>query len=184
MKNWRKWHRWLGTVSAVLLIIIGATGIFLQIDEVAGLTAPARPAPIDTTKLEPLDSVALVTRLHALTAQRPQGNKIVMLRLEARATGPIAVATFAGSKNPVQIDLRTGKETQADNPAKPKKGWLQRLRLFLLNLHTFGLVGPLGHVAGVFFSGFLVFLSGSGLWMWFVMRRERLKRSKSAWFWR
>jgi uncharacterized iron-regulated membrane protein len=134
--------------------------------------------------LEPLDTVALATRVQALTARRPQGNEILMLRMEARPTGPVAIATFVGAKTPVEIDLRTGKETQADNAAKPKKGRLQRLRLFILNLHTFGLVGPVGHVAGVFFSGFLVFLSGSGLWMWFVMRRERVKRSKSAWFWR
>ena len=51
MTPWRRWHRWLGTVAGLLLVLIGATGIFLQVDELTGMSDPPKPVPVDESQL-------------------------------------------------------------------------------------------------------------------------------------
>jgi len=180
MAFWRKWHRWMGTVAGLLLLLIGATGILLQVDEVAHLTDGPRPQPVDISRLQPIDAIALTTRVQSLSA----GRKILSLHLDARPNGPTATVRFADAKSPVEIDLKTGVQKAIADPAKPKNTLLRRIRLLVLNLHTFGLVGAWGHVAGIFVSVMLMVLSGSGLWMWWSVRQERIKRNQTSWFWR
>lgn len=182
MMTWRRWHRWLGTVSAVILILIGLSGIFLQIDEVGHLTDPPKPAPVNPALLAPLDPVAQATRTQALVMQRHPGAEVTMLRLDAKEDGPVATVALKGVPRQIQIDLATGVEKPAPDPRQ--RTGLQRIRLFILNLHTLGLVGPVGNVAGAVFSAILVFLAGSGLWMWLRMRAQQVGRNKGRWFWR
>ncbi|MEO8723582.1 MAG: PepSY-associated TM helix domain-containing protein [Sphingobium sp.] len=180
MTFWRKWHRWLGTIAGVLLVLIGATGALLQIDEVTHFTDGPRPAPVDPARLAPIDPVALATRIQSLSGER----QILSLQMEARQNGPAAIVRFVGAKSPVELNLETGAQQASTDPAKPKNTRLRRIQLLVLNFHTFGLVGPWGHVVGIFASFMLIGLSGSGLWMWWTMLRERTRRSKTSWFWR
>lgn len=182
MMTWRRWHRWLGTVSAVILVLIGLSGVFLQIDEVGHLTAPPKPATPNPALLAPLDPVAQATRAQALVTQRHPGAEVTMLRLDARESGAVATVSLKGAPRQIEIDLATGVETPAPDPRQRTD--LQRVRLFILNLHTLGLVGPAGHVAGAVFSAILVFLAGSGLWMWLRMRAQQVGRNTGRWFWR
>lgn len=184
MTNWRRWHRWLGTVAALLLVLIGATGILLQLDEVTEFTAPPRPTPVNWSQLAPIDVKALAGRVSALADQRSGANDILSLDLTTSDKGPIAVVRFSDGKAPVTLDLQTGKEHKAVDPSRPKNGLLQKIRRLVLNLHTFGLVGPAGHILGAAVSAMLLFLGSSGLWMWWLMRQERIKRNKGSWFWR
>ena len=182
MITWRRWHRWLGTVSAVILLLIGLSGIFLQIDEVGHLTAPPRPEPTNPALLAPLDPVAQATRVQALVGQRHPGAEMTMLRFDARESGPVATVGLKDVARQIEIDLRTGTEKAAPDPRQ--RTGLQRIRLFILNVHTLGLVGPAGHVAGAVFSAVLVFLAGSGIFMWLRMRAQQIGRNKGRWFWR
>ena len=182
MITWRRWHRWLGTVSAVIMVLIGLSGIFLQIDEVGHLTAPPKPVTPNPAVLAPLDPVVQATRAQALVGQRHPGAEMTMLRLDARESGPVATVSLKGAPRQIEIDLGTGVETLAPDPRQ--RTGLQRIRLFILNLHTLGIVGPAGHVAGAIFSAVLVFLAGSGLWMWLRMRAQQVGRNKGSWFWR
>ena len=182
MTPWRRWHRWLGTVAGLLLVLIGATGIFLQVDELTGMSDPPKAVPVDESQLVAIDPVALTARAQTLLDRRHHGEEMISLRIEARAVGPVAIARFKGSK-PVEVDLRTGEERPAVDP-QAKRTPVQRVRLLVLNLHTFGLAGAGGHVLGALASAVLIFLSGSGLWMWLSMRNERTGRRKGSWFWR
>jgi len=179
MNFWRKWHRWLGTIAAVLLVLIGGTGVLLQIDEVGHVSE--RASARASVPLPPLDAVALAARVEALSG----GRRIEMLRLEAHSKAPSAVVRFAGDKKVVEIDLATGKQKPGRETPKSAGGTLAKIRLLVLMLHTFGIAGTAGHVAGGLVGVVLVGLSGSGLWVWWTMRRERVRRNAAGtWFWK
>lgn len=181
MSFWRRWHRWLGTIAGVLLLLIGVTGVLLQIDEVTGITHKAQASAAKAVVLPPLDPVALVARVEALSG----GRKIEMLRLEARKRGPGAIVRFAGAQSPVEIDLATGAQKPAVDAPRPEGGAWAKVRLLVLMLHTFGIAGMGGHIVGGIAGVAMAILCGSGLWIWWVMRKERVRRgSKATWLWK
>lgn len=184
MMTWRRWHRWLGTISGILLVLIAGTGILLQIDEVGHISAPPPPPKVDKDRLSPVDPMVATRTAVALIDQRHEGRDILSFRLQAREGGTAAIVHFRNIAPGIEIDLATGKEKRLVDERPPKYVLLNKIRLLVLNIHTFGIVGPWGHIVGAVLSVFLVFLGGSGLWMWFTLWRERAKRSKRSWFWR
>lgn len=182
MSFWRRWHRWLGVVAGVLLILMAGTGVLLQIDEVGGFsekarqTAAARRGPVP-----PLDMVGLSARVELLSG----GRAVEMLRLESRKGAPIAVVQFAGAERPVQIDLETGAQKPGSDAPKPGGSTIEKIRLLVLMLHTLGIAGMAGHVVGGVAGVLMAVLGGSGLWIWWIMRRERVRRgTRATWFWK
>lgn len=182
MQFWRKWHRWLGTIAALLLVVIALSGIFLQIDEVAGLSAPVKVPP--HKEISPIAPVEMAQKTQAILAVDHQGANIRTFALRAGPTGPMAVIRLADEPKTLYIDMASGKfiDAKIADP-QPKKTFLQRVRTLMINLHTFGLVGVGGHIAGIAVSIMLAILSASGLWMWWQMRRDRAKRNLGKWFW-
>ncbi|MCB2015620.1 MAG: PepSY-associated TM helix domain-containing protein [Sphingobium sp.] len=182
MQFWRKWHRWLGTIAAVLLVIIGLTGIFLQVDEVAKLSAPAKVPPFK--EMAPIAPAEMAQKTQAILATGHQDADIRTFALRAGPTGPMAVVRLAGEPKTLYIDMISGNYIDAKiADPQPERTFLQRVRTLMINLHTFGLVGVGGHIAGIALSIILAILSASGLWMWWQMRRDRAKRNLSKWFW-
>ncbi len=182
MSLWRRWHRWLGIVAGVLLILMAVTGVLLQVDEVGGVSESARQDAIARRgPVRPLDPVALAARIETLA----DGRKIEMLKFEARKDAPVAIVRFAGTDRVVQVDLVTGTQRPGSEAPRPGGSMIEKLRLLVLNIHTFGLVGMTGHVIGGIAGVVMAVLGGSGLWMWWVIRRERVRRgSRATWFWK
>lgn len=180
MNFWRKWHRWLGTIAGVLLLFIGVTGVLLQVDEVGHISEKAASAP--KAPLPALDVVTIAARVEALSG----GRKIEMLKIESHKKQPSALVRFVGEKQVLQIDLATGKQKPGSETPKPGSGGtLAKLRLLVLMLHTFGIAGMGGHIVGGIAGVAMVILTGSGLWVWWVMRRERVRRNAAdTWFWK
>ncbi len=178
---WRKWHRWLGTIAGVLLALVAATGIYLQVEEVTGVVHKAADKATVRKVPPPLDAVQIAQRVQALS----QGRTIEMLRIESFTRGPVAVVRFAGEKNPVEINLQTGARKPGRDGSAPLTGTWSKVHLTLLMLHTFGIAGMPGHLVGGVAGVALLVLCGSGLWVWWVMRKERVRRNaKETWFWR
>ncbi len=179
MNFWRKWHRWIGTIAGIFLLIIGATGVLLQIDELGHFSERAAPPPRAATP--PLDVVALAARVEALSG----GRKIEMLRLESHKKQPSAIVRFSGQKKVVQIDLATGAQKPSSEIPTSPRSKLAQLRLLILEFHTLGIAGVGGKVTAWFAGVMMVILTGSGLWMWWTMRRERVRRAaKDTLFWK
>lgn len=179
MTFWRKWHRWMGTSAGILLLIVAITGVLLQIDEVGHISDNAGVA--HDAAVPPLDAVALAARVEALSG----GRKIEMLKLESHQKQPSAIVRFSGEKKVVQIDLATGKQKPASEGPRPPSGTLAKLRLLILNFHTLGIAGMPGHVVGGIAGLVMAILSASGLWVWWTMRRERIRRNADrTWFWK
>ncbi|WP_164975680.1 PepSY domain-containing protein [Sphingobium fluviale] len=182
MNFWRRWHRWLGVVAGVLLVLMAGTGVLLQIDEVGGFSEKARQAAAARRgPVPPLDMVGLSARVELLSG----GRAVEMLRLESRKGAPIAVVQFAGAERPVQIDLETGAQKPGSDAPKPGGSTIEKIRLLVLMLHTLGIAGMAGHVVGGVAGVLMAVLGGTGLWIWWIMRRERVRRgTRATWFWK
>ncbi|MDQ4421036.1 PepSY-associated TM helix domain-containing protein [Sphingobium sp. DEHP117] len=182
MNFWRRWHRWLGIVAGVLLILMAVTGVLLQVDEVGGFSEKAREQAIQRRgAVQPLDLVTAARQVETHSG----GRAIEMLKLEARKGAPVAIVRFAGTDRPVQIDLLTGAQKPGSEAPRPGGSMAEKVRLLILNLHTLGIVGGAGHIVGGIAGVAMAVLGGSGLWMWWVMRRERVRRgSRQTWFWK
>ena len=180
---WRKWHRWIGTIAGLFLLLMAGTGIFLQIDEVTAFTAPPKPAPVDASRFEPVDPVTDSVRAAALLEDMHPGVAITSLWLQARETGTVAIVVFKGDTKTTEIDLKTGQEGPSKSAARPPSTFLQKIRTLVLRFHTLGIGGTAGHIFGGLVGLLLFFLAASGLWLWFKMLLQRTTGNKRGWFW-
>ncbi len=182
MMIWRKWHRWIGTIAGLFLLMMAATGVFIQVDELAEWAYPPAPKPADPALFQPIDPVKDSARANELIEKSHPGAPLRALWLQARETGTVAIVVLHEEGKTVEIDLRTGQEGPPKSAAKPPTV-PQKIRAFVISLHTLSIGGKPGHLVGAVVGVLLVFLSGSGLWMWVDMLRHRAKGGKRAWFW-
>ncbi len=182
MAAWRAWHRWFGTLAGFFLLFIVLSGTWLHIYKIVAKSGPGKaeaPAPV----MAPIDPVALATRAQALAEEHRPGAEIVSLALDAKAGNPMAVVKYEGVEAAAVIDLQTGAvKTPSASPPKDKTTW-RALHDVAMELHTLRFAGIGGHVFGLLLGVMLLFLTGSGLWMWLSMWRERVKRNKRGWLW-
>lgn len=183
MNEWRAWHRWAGTIGGLFILFIALTGIWLQIDETIGIIqSRASKASAPPPVMAPIEPAAHAARAQQIAAASHPGKAIVSLAIDAKDGKPTAVLRLEGQADPVVIDLATGQEQPAAKPAEP--GLKKRLRQWAFSLHAITFAGPLGHIFGALVGFTLVFLIGSGLWMWTKLGRERAKRKLDRWLWR
>lgn len=179
--NWRKWHRRTGAILGLLLLVAAATGVVLQYEKFAKKTAqPAsvqQPAPQKV--LTDIVDGAVKAKVFADTYY--PGKAIESLTVEQGARRGYAVIRFAGMKDPVAVDLmKYGKLSNNLNfsySAQPPKAKKADLKILLIKIHTLSILGPYGHLIGIISALSLVFLTVSGLWMYFFPIFRRKKQS-------
>lgn len=179
--NWRKWHRRTGGILGLLLLIAAASGVVLQYEKFAKKTAkPAsvqQPAP--QKALTDIVDSAVKAKVFADTYY--PGKAIESLTVEQGARRGFAVIRFAGVKDPVNIDLtKQGKLTNKLNFSYSVQAPTAKKtdpKILLIKIHTLSILGPYGHLVGIISALSLLFLSISGLWMYFYPMIRRSKRS-------
>jgi uncharacterized iron-regulated membrane protein len=169
---WRRWHRWIGFVGGVFLCFASITGVLVAVSEFFGEAEALREATRDVTSPVTTSSEAVQwetpARLAmARAAQVAPGAPIDKIVLQFKGTTP-TVDVFLGKPGGGEdrrfvIAAATGEllrtETYADKP--------------LLNrIHSGEFFGDGGLVAAMLWGAALTWLSVSGLFVYFKMRRR------------
>lgn len=180
----RKLHRWFSLPLFLFILIVLATGVALQIEEMLGTLGgegdgpPAvaqgqAPEPLGDAQIQALVGDALEKGRKAEPDFRPTrvdidlspGAEITRLGLQPRG-GPF-----------INVDHNTGEIFAVMEPSPP-------LHVWLIWIHTGSVAGPAGIWIMLFTSFALMFLAVSGLVLYYQMWKNRKKRGKSELFWK
>lgn len=115
----RRWHRWFAPVFGIFMLVIAATGVAIQITDLAGNFAP-------------------VSVQRAVTADKAPG--------------------------------------AAPAPARKQASWNHWFK----KIHSGEEFGPVGVAVSLASGVVLLFLAGSGLWMYWQMAQRRMRGRRAA----
>ena len=165
---WRKLHRWFGAGAAVFLLIVSATGIALQWQSVFGDEEAEKERLADQTSAfllnTPFDTMsAQLAAAQAAVLAEAGSVPLDQMRWQLKGDHP-TVTFFVGGPQARRfvVNLRTGvieRRLSGD-----EESWI-------LRLHSGELIGDGGKVLGLFWGSALLFLTVSGLVIYWQMRR-------------
>jgi uncharacterized iron-regulated membrane protein len=171
---WRRWHRWLGLSAALFLLFAATTGFFVAGTEFFGEAEAKREAlrdvvsPVTASAPATLATVdSAIGRALATVASTAGNVPIDRVTLELKGDEPV-VSVFTGKPTGGEdrkyvLDARTGRlitnEAYADKP-------------FLYRLHSGEAFGDGGLVLAMGWALALVWLTISGLNIYWRMRRR------------
>lgn len=159
LRSFRLWHRWTGTLLAVFFLISALTGLLLALKkEVSLLQPPTRKGDDvvmkDWLPLGTLDSLARI----ALIRAHPDQQHNAVDRMDVRPSKKVVKVLFEKENWEVQIDPGTGKTLSV---ARRHSDWIEALHDGSIISDTFKLISMNAIGWG------LIFLVGSGLWLWY-----------------
>ena len=171
LRNFRKWHRYLGITLALLLFISAATGILLSLKkEVAVLQPPTkRGASKDMVDWKPMLAIAEAATT-AFYQKYPEQKDNAIDRMDARPSKGIVKVLFEKGQWEVQVDAQTGEVLSI---ARRHSDWIEAL-------HDGSIISDLFKLISMNFLGVgLILLLSSGVWLWYGPKVFRkLKRGR------
>jgi uncharacterized iron-regulated membrane protein len=177
----RKLHRWTSLPLIAFLLLVLVTGVYLQVEEVAGLIAEEPTPASSVAPAKPLSSEQIAAQLEtALAKAREAEPDFVPKRIELTVEPGQQATRFAIQPRGgpfVEVDHATGKVKAEMNPEMP-------LHVIFIRLHTGAIMGPAGILIMFASSLVLLFLAVSGGVLYWQMWRNRAGRGRSAVFWK
>jgi uncharacterized iron-regulated membrane protein len=176
----RKIHRWVSFPIAIFLLLIAATGLLLQFEELTEEEGDERPVAAAQAIAMPGDAAgSLVTQaLAAAQATRPDF-QVKQVNL-SWAGGSPSVTLMKGERRDeasMTYDPATQKATYV--PAEPES--FHRL---LIGLHTGKIAGGAGIAISLLAGLILAILSVTGLLVYLDMWKRRRAAGKTGMFWK
>lgn len=178
----RQLHRWTSLPLILFLMLVLVTGVYLQVEEVAGLAGEASDErPAASTAAAPLTPEQIAAQLDdaiakARAAEPDFAPKRIELTIEPGSqTTRLAVQPRGGPF--VEVDHASGQVKAEMNPSMP-------LHVIFIRLHTGAMLGPFGIVIVFLSSLVLLFLAVSGGVLYWQMWRNRAGRGRGALFWK
>lgn len=177
----RQLHRWASLPLILFLMLVLVTGVYLQVEEVAGLAGDEpEPAPA-AARAEPLTPDQITAQLDAALAKaRAAEPDFVPTRIELAVEPGQQATRFAVQPRGgpfVEVDHATGQVKAEMNPEMP-------LHVIFIRLHTGAMLGPVGILIVFVSSLVLLFLAASGGVLYWQMWRNRAGRGRGAVFWK
>ncbi len=169
MNRVRRWHRWLGLVAAVLFTIVAATGVWMQAEQIFGEDEAAHEALAKMVSPQRIDQplaldMAALERARASVAARYNGQRIGAVEWTIKSPTPAFVFHLDGP-NPVRVSVDA--KTAAIIDVEPDgEDWVMRL-------HTGEIFGDGGKWLGLFWGLSLIFMIGSGIFVYTRMLTAR-----------
>ena len=178
----RQLHRWTSLPLILFLMLVLVTGVYLQVEEVAGLAGEEAGDPsAASTPAAPLTPEQIAAQLDdAIAKARATEPDFVPKRIEltiepSQQSTRLAVQPRGGAF--VEVDHASGQVKAEMNPSIP-------LHVIFIRLHTGAMLGPFGIVIVFLSSLVLLFLAVSGGVLYWQMWRNRAGRGRGALFWK
>lgn len=168
LRDFRVFHRWVGLTLAVFLVISAVTGVLLALKKEVDIIQPPTQKGVskNLTEWKSLDEINLLAKEALIKAYPKQKNNDIS-RMDVRPSKGIVKVLFKEGNWEVQID---GKSGEVKSIEKRYSDWIE-------SLHDGSIVSDLFKLISMNFLGIgLVFLVGTGFWLWFGPRRVRLKK--------
>ena len=168
LRNFRKWHRYLGLTLALLLLISATTGILLSLKKEMDVLQPPtqKGASKDMTAWKTMSEIAEIAST-ALQGQYPQQKENAIDRMDVRPSKGIVKVLYEKSQWEVQVDAQTGKVLSI---ARRHSDWIEAL-------HDGSIVNDFFKLISMNFLGIgLILLLSSGLWLWYGPKELRKMR--------
>jgi hypothetical protein len=164
VRDYRVYHRYLGLVLAVFVLISSVTGILLGWKKNVDLLQPPtqKGATTDLQQWMPLSDMATLSIAGLDSAASVKNNPID--RIEARLDKGIVKTIFKEGSWEVQLDASTGKVLSV---ARRHSDWIERV-------HDGSIVSDLFKLISMNLLGFgLILISLTGFFLWFYPKRIR-----------
>jgi hypothetical protein len=183
----RKYHRWIGTLAAVFLIFIAASGVALQIEMARdhGGGSPAAPPRMPAAGGGALSAEEIRRRIDAVLPQLLDNARrqapdapVIGVQLNIGAGGGLPDQVVVAAQGPRQLffDAATGEPaTQAQHS--------RDLHLLLLRLHNGAFFGGAGIWLSILCGLCLLLLGITGLAVYVDMLLRRVRTGKRSAFW-
>lgn len=168
-RNFRVYHRYLGLILGVLVLISSITGLLLGWKKDIDLLQPPtqKGASTDLKQWLPLSKMATLATAGLDSATSIKDNPID--RIEARLDKGIVKVIFLEGSWEVQLDSTTGKVLSV---ARRHSDWIEKI-------HDGSIVSDLFKLISMNVLGLgLLFISVTGFFLWFYPKKiRRLKNS-------
>lgn len=202
----RNFHRWISSVAMLFLAWVAVTGVVLALDTLyppAGLDSPG-PAPnpeafgydrsaplLDRAALEAQVATSLRTAFANVSVNAPTA---LDLQLSRDGAQPRATVVFTADRaQTLAIDPTQGKllssTTVWQRPGATVVPWYDNVSLrlhwheLLQDLHRGSIIGISGQVMDILTGLSFVFLSVTGIVMYFQMLKQRRQSGRPRLFW-
>lgn len=169
LRQFRTWHRWIGIVVALFLLITATTGILLGWKKDVDLLQPPeqKGTIADLKDWVSVDQI-VNSALHALDSVVGEPNELD--KLDVRPSKGIIKVLFKKGYWEVQVDGATGKALSVE---RRHSDWIE-------HVHDGSIIGDLFKLSYTNFLGWsLLILSLSGTWLWFgpkVVKKAKRNR--------
>ena len=174
----RKYHRWISFVAALFLVVVGTTGVVLQVQRLTGGEEEQereREAATEGKASLGVDPSVLLSRTLAAVQQRAPGQALASIELLPGGDEPKGVVILAGDRaRRIVVDARDGDVVE-DKPYEAES--------LILRIHSGAIFGEPGVFLGIFWGLALVGLSLTGAWVYLDLYRRRRKSGNGGMFW-
>ena len=170
LRNFRVFHRWIGLTLALLLMISAVTGVLLALKKEVEIIQPPTQRGVSENLAEwkSLDEIRAIAE-KALHETYPEQKENSVDRMDARPSKGIVKVLFEAGNWEVQVD---GKSGEVKSVEKRYSDWIE-------SLHDGSIISDGFKLFSMNFLGIgLLFLIGTGVWLWYGPRRVRMKKRK------
>ena len=179
----RQFHRWVGTVAAILFLLVAVTGVVLQCQQIFGKDETIREEmekAVSSQKIQqPLaGSITMLDAARETVASRYPAAVIAAMDWQFKGNPPLITFHLdEPQKLRVFIDAKTSRVVKVESD---EESWM-------LRLHTGEIVGDGGKFLGLLWGLALVAMTITGVILYLQMVRGRIRTGRTIgfqrWFW-
>ncbi len=170
LRKFRLLHRYLGLTLALLLIISAVTGVLLALKKEADFLQPptSKGASQDMKNWLPLDQLARKARQALIDSDNQQGENHID-RIDVRPSKGMIKVLFEEGQWEVQMDASTAEVLSI---GRRHSDWIE-------DLHDGSIISDGFKIGSMLFLGMgLLFLIGTGCWLWYGPKHVRRLKKK------
>lgn len=170
LRVFRVWHRYLGLILLVFVLISSVTGVLLAWKKNVEVLQPPTQKGVSKalSTWKSVDEIAQIAQ-HELLKQYPEEADNSISRIDVRPSKGIAKVLFENNSWEVQVD---GTDGSIKSVAKRHADWIERL-------HDGSIISDLFKLISMNVLGFgLIMMLFTGYWLWYAPGKIRKMKKR------